>query len=33
LHGDILRSEDPVLRWEVRGRRNASFETDFDYAS
>jgi hypothetical protein len=33
LHGDVLRSEDPALRWEVRGRRNASFETDFDYAS
>jgi hypothetical protein len=33
LHGDVLRSEDPALRWEVRGRRNAAFATDFDYAS
>jgi hypothetical protein len=33
MHGDVLRSSDPVLRWEVRGRRNASFATDFDYAS
>jgi hypothetical protein len=33
LHGDLLRSVDPVLRWEVRGRRNAAFATDFDYAS
>lgn len=33
LHGDVLRSTDPALRWEVRGRRNASFATDFDYAS
>jgi hypothetical protein len=33
LHGDVLHSEDPALRWEVRGRRNASFATDFDYAS
>jgi len=33
LHGDVLHSADPVLRWEVRGRRNASFATDFDYYS
>jgi hypothetical protein len=33
LHGDLLVSTDPVLRWEVRGRRNASFSTDFDYRS
>jgi len=33
LHGDLLHSVDPVLRWEVRGRRNAAFATDFDYAS
>jgi hypothetical protein len=33
LHGDALRSTDPKLRWEVRGRRNAAFATDFDYAS
>jgi hypothetical protein len=33
FHGDVLRSADPALRWEVRGRRNASFMTDFDYHS
>jgi len=33
LHGDVLRSTDPALRWEVRGRRNAAFSTDFDYRS
>jgi hypothetical protein len=33
LHGDLLRSTDPALRWEVRGRRNAAFTTDFDYSS
>ena len=33
LHGDVLISADPVMRWEVRGRRNASFATDFDYRS
>jgi hypothetical protein len=31
LHGDVLRSTDPALRWEVRGRRQAAFSTDFDY--
>jgi len=29
----MLRSADPALRWEVRGRRNAAFTTDFDYSS
>ena len=33
LHGDLLHSDDPVLRWEVRGRRNAAFATDFDYTA
>jgi len=33
LHGDSLQSTDPALRWEVRGRRNAAFATDFDYRS
>jgi hypothetical protein len=33
LHGEVLQSADPQLRWEVRGRRNASFFTDFDYRS
>lgn len=33
LHGDLLQCVDPVLRWEVRGRRNAAFATDFDYSS
>ncbi len=33
LHGDVLRSTDPALRWEVRGRRHAAFTTDFDYCS
>jgi hypothetical protein len=33
LHGDSLRSTDPVLRWEVKGRRHAAFTTDFDYSS
>ncbi len=33
LHGDVLSSIDSALRWEVRGRRNAAFTTDFDYAS
>jgi hypothetical protein len=33
LQGDVLWSNDPALRWEVRGRRNASFTSDFDYAS
>jgi hypothetical protein len=33
LHGDALLSTDPVLRWEVKGRRHAAFTTDFDYSS
>jgi hypothetical protein len=33
LHGDALRSADPALRWEVKGRRHAAFATDFDYSS
>jgi hypothetical protein len=33
LHGDVLQSADPALRWEVRGRRHAAFATDFDYRS
>lgn len=30
LNGDVLHSDDPALRWEVRGRRHAAFATDFD---
>jgi len=33
FHGDVLHSEDPALRWEVRGRRHAAFATNFDYAA
>lgn len=33
LHGSELRSTDPALHWEVRGRRHAAFATDFDYRS
>jgi hypothetical protein len=33
LHGDVLLSTDPTLRWEVKGRRHAAFSTDFDYRS
>jgi hypothetical protein len=33
LHGDVLHSGDPALTWEVRGRRNAAFATDFEYTS
>ena len=33
LYGDVLRSGDPALRWEVMGRRHAAFATDFDYSS
>ena len=32
LRNDIARSEDELLRWEVRGR-GASFASDFDYRS
>ena len=31
LFGDVLRSDDAALRWEIRGKRNAAFATDFDY--
>jgi hypothetical protein len=33
FHGDQLTSTDPELRWEIRGRRHASFACDFDYTS
>lgn len=33
LFGDTLVSTDEKLRWELRGRRNGSFATDFDYSS
>jgi hypothetical protein len=33
LHGQVLRSADPALHFEVHGRRNAAFSTDFDYRS
>ena len=33
LEGRVLESRDPALRWEIRGRRNASFTTDFAYGS
>jgi len=33
LFGEQLTSTDPKLTWEVRGRRHASFTTDFDYTS
>jgi hypothetical protein len=33
LYADVVRSTDPALHWEVRGRRKASFATDFDYRS
>jgi hypothetical protein len=32
LVNDVARSDDPALRWEVRGR-GASFASDFDYRS
>ena len=32
LYNDVARSDDPLLRWEVRGR-GASFASDFDYRS
>jgi len=31
--GRALESRDPALRWEIRGKRHASFATDFDYGS
>lgn len=33
LYGERLTSTDSALRWEVRGRRHATFVTDFDYRS
>ena len=33
LYADVVRSTDPALRWEVTGRRKASFATDFDCRS
>ena len=33
LYADLLHSTDEMLRWEIRGGRNASFATDFDYSS
>jgi len=33
LAGHGLRSDDPILRWEIRGKRHASFTTDFEYGS
>jgi hypothetical protein len=33
LYGDVLRSEDAALQWEVRGRRHAAFATDYNYSS
>jgi hypothetical protein len=33
LYADVVRSNDPAMRWQVMGRRKASFATDFDYRS
>jgi hypothetical protein len=33
LYGDGIAATDPLLRFEVRGKRHASFFTDFDYRS
>ena len=33
LHGDGIQATDPLLRFEVRGKRHASFFTDFNYHS
>src|SRR5947208_1392990 len=33
LYNDILRSNDETMRWEIMGKRNASFASDFDYRS
>ena len=33
LAGRRLESRDPPMRWEIRGRRHASFATDFEYGS
>jgi hypothetical protein len=33
LYGQVLHSDDEVLRWDIVGKRNASFASDFDYRS
>lgn len=33
MYADVLVSTHEILRWEIRGGRNASFATDFDYSS
>jgi hypothetical protein len=33
LYGDGLAATDPLLRFEVRGKRHASFFTNFEYCS
>jgi hypothetical protein len=33
LYGDGFEATDPLLRFEVRGKRHASFFTDFEYRS
>jgi hypothetical protein len=33
LFGAVLESSDGPFRWEIRGKRNASFATDFEYSS
>ena len=33
LFGEVLRSEDGPFEWAIVGKRNASFASDFDYAS
>jgi len=33
LGGRLLESRDPALRWEIRGKRHASFTSDFEYGS
>jgi len=33
LAGRGLRSDEPTLRWEILGKRHASFTTDFEYGS
>jgi hypothetical protein len=33
LYGRALESDDGPFRWEIRGKRNAAFATDFDYAA
>jgi hypothetical protein len=33
MFADLLHSTDEMLRWEIRGGRNASFATNFAYSS